>query len=244
MRYSLRTFGGLTLLDNETGEAVTEKRRKALAILAILAVAGDLAVSRDKLAAYLWNDGGPDRVRGVLKQTIYIFKRELADADLLLGQSDLRLNHALIDSDVALLEQAAREHDSAQVVDLYRGPFLDGFHLPEAPLFEHWVDTQRDRLARVFAAHIERLALAAMARGNPQAAIDWWARLVEFDPYDTRAVSGLLHACLTAGDRPRAIRLAERHMGLLRKELEITPDPEIRRLVELAKARPVAGTGN
>ena len=53
-----------------------------------------------------------------------------------------------------------------------------------------------------------------------------------------------IHACLAAGDRPRAILLAERHMGLLRKQLEITPDPEIRRLVELARARPVAGTGN
>jgi DNA-binding SARP family transcriptional activator len=54
-----------------------------------------------------------------------------------------------------------------------------------------------------------------------------------------RAVSGLLHACLADGNRPKAIRYAERHMSLLRKELEITPDPEIRRLVEQARARPV-----
>lgn len=244
MRYSLRTFGGLALIDNETGEPVAENRRKALAILAILAVAGDLAVSRDKVAAYLWVDGGPDRVRGVLKQTLYILKKDLADAEPVTGGPDLRLNRALIRDDLALFEQAASESDSMQVVDLYRGPFLDGFHLPEAPLFEHWVDTQRDRLARIFATHVERVALAAMGRGDSQAAVDWWARVVEFDPYDTRAVSGLLHACLAAGDRPRAILLAERHMGLLRKQLEITPDPEIRRLVELARARPVAGTGN
>ena len=244
MRYTLRTVGGLALIDNETGEPVAENRRKALAILAILAVAGDLGVSRDKVAAYLWGDGTPDRVRGVLKQTLYIIKKDLADAEPVIGGPDLRLNRALIRDDLALFEQAASESDSMQVVDLYRGPFLDGFHLPDAPRFAHWVDTQRDRLARTFASHIERVALAAMGRGDSQAAVDWWARVVEFDPYDTRAVSGLLHACLAAGDRPRAILLAERHMGLLRKQLEITPDPEIRRLVELARARPVAGTGN
>ena len=57
-----------------------------------------------------------------------------------------------------------------------------------------------------------------------------------------RAVSGLLHSCLQAGDRPRAIKYAERHMAMLRKELEITPDPEIRRLLEQARARPTPPT--
>jgi DNA-binding SARP family transcriptional activator len=123
-------------------------------------------------------------------------------------------------------------------VERYAGPFLDGFQLGDAPEFERWADNLRDPLSPRFASQIEVLALAEMGRNQPRAAADWWLRLTELDPFDVRAVSGLLHACLAAGDRPQAIRYAERHMSMLRKELEITPDPEIRRLVEQARARP------
>lgn len=135
-------------------------------------------------------------------------------------------------------ERAIATGKPSEAVALYHGPFLDGFHLGDAPGFERWVDNQRDKLARRFAAQVELLALGAMGRNDPRAAADWWLRLTEHDPLDVRAISGLLHACLSAGDRPNAIRYAERHMALLRKELEITPDPEIRRLVEQARARP------
>lgn len=241
VRYSLRTFGGLALIDTATGQAVAEKHRKALALLAVLAASGDLPITRDKAAAYFWTDGEPERVRSVLKQTIYTLRRDLGETDAIVGQLDIHLNGELVSTDLAAFEAAVQAADAATAALLYRGPFLDGFHLPDAPGFERWVDGQRDRLAREFAGLMAQTALAAMARHDPRGAMDWWSRLLEVDPYDSRAVSGLLHACLAAGERARAIRLAERHMGLLRKELEITPDPEIRRLVDLARARPAPG---
>jgi DNA-binding SARP family transcriptional activator len=87
-------------------------------------------------------------------------------------------------------------------------------------------------------ALLERLALLASGRHEPRVAAEWWIRLTEHDPYDTRAVTGLLHALLEAGDRPKALVYAERHMALLRKELDLTPDPELRKLVEQVRARP------
>ncbi len=238
MPFKLRTFGSLTLLGGPAEEALAVSRRKPLALLALLAGASELGVSRDKIAAFLWPEGEPERARGVLKQTLYSLRQELGEPDLILGSAELRLNPALIDVDLWRFELAVTENRPAEAAALYHGPFLDGFHLNDAPDFERWVDNQRDRLGRRFAAQIEILALEAMGRNDPRAAAEWWLRLTELDPYDARAVSGLLHACLGAGDRPRAIRYAERHMALLRKELEITPDPEIRRLVEHAKSRP------
>lgn len=238
MPFQLRTLGGLALVGGPSGEMLAESRRKPLALLSILAVVGDRGLTRDKLAAYLWQDGEPERVRGVLKQTLYSIKRDLDGAELFLGTADLRLNPEIIESDVQAFERAVAAGHSAEAVALYHGPFLDGFHLADAPAFEHWADNQRDRFAREFARQIERLALIAIGQNDPRAAAEWWLKLTELDPFDVRAVSGLLHACLQAGDRPRAIRYAERHMSMLRKELEITPDPEIRRLVEQARARP------
>jgi serine/threonine-protein kinase len=236
--YQLRTFGTLALIGEAEHAVLAEGKRKPLALLALLAASADLGMSRDKLAAYLWPDGDADRVRGALKQTLYTLRQELNEPELITGSADLHLNPAVIDVDLWNFDRAIAANSPAEAVSLYRGPFLDGFHLSDAPGFEHWVDTQRDKLARRFGTQIELLALSAMGRNDPRAAADWWLKLTEQDPLDVRAISGLLHACLAAGDRPSAIRYAERHMALLRKELEITPDPEIRRLVERARARP------
>lgn len=241
MRYLLRTFGGLSLSGDPAAGPFSDARRKPLGMLALLAGAGERGLTREKVAAYLWPEGDMDRVRGVLKQTIYTVRQELGEPELIQGSTELRLNCDLLDTDLWQFERAHAAGDLEAAAALYQGVFLDGFHLSDAPGFERWVDEQRDRLARRFAALIEQLALAAMGRNDPRAALEWWLRLTEHDPLDVRAVSGLLHACLQAGDRPRAIRYAERHMALLRKELEITPDPEIRRLVEQARARPAGG---
>jgi serine/threonine-protein kinase len=239
VRYQLRTLGGLALLGGPAGESFAENRRKPLAVLALLAGVGEMGVTRDKMAAYLWPEGESEKARGALKQTIYMLRQELGESELILGTGELRLNPAVIDVDVWAFERAIGAGNPEQAVALYRGPFLDGFHINDAPEFEYWVDNQRDRFTRRFAAQIELLALGALGRDDPRSAVEWWLLLTEQDPLDVRAVSGLLHACLQAGDRPRAIRYAERHMNLIRKELEITPDPEIRRLIEQARARPV-----
>jgi serine/threonine-protein kinase len=201
-------------------------------------------MTREKLVAYLWSESDTEKARGGLKQTLCVVRQELGEKELFLGTAELRLNPAAISVDLWEFERATQSGDPAAATTAYGGPFLDGFHLTEAPEFERWVDEQRERVARRFAAQVEQLALGAMGQNDPRGAAEWWIRLTEHDPFDFRAVSGLLHALLQAGDRPRAIRYAERHMALLRKELDLTPDPEIRRLVEQARARPVPPPGD
>lgn len=244
MGYRLRTLGGLRLADDRGEDVLSGSRRKPLALFALLAGAGSLGMTREKVATFLWPEGEPGKVRGALKQTLYSLRQELPEVELISGGADLRLNPALLEVDLWGFEQAIASDQPGEAVEMYGGPFLDGFHVSDAPGFERWVDDQRDRLARRFASQIELLALGAMARNDPRTAVAWWLRLTEQDPLDVMAVSGLLHACLAAGDRPAAIRYAERHMTLLRKDLDITPDPEIRRLVEQAKAHssPPGGT--
>lgn len=237
LRFTLRTLGGLSLTGSGIGER-TEGRRKPLALLALLATAGSRGITRDKVAGYLWPEGETEKVRGALKQTLYIIRQEIGDPGLVQGEVDLRLNPEVIQVDLWDFERLVNGVELADAAALYQGPFLDGFHLTDGGGFDQWVDGQRERLARRFAQVIETLAQEAVVKNQPRAAADWWLKLTEQDPFDVRAVSGLLHACLLAGERPRAIRYAERHMSLLRKELEITPDPEIRKLLQQARARP------
>src|SRR6266404_7134855 len=95
----LRTFGGLSLSrgeENLTG-AVTQRRR--LAILALLAVAGESGMSRDKLQAYLWPEADAERARHVLNQLLYAQRRQVGNEALFVGRKTLRLNRDLIATD-------------------------------------------------------------------------------------------------------------------------------------------------
>lgn len=231
MPLRLLTFGRLALAQ-EGSANIGEGRRKPLAVLALLASAGEQGMSRDRLLAYLWPESDQNRARGVLKQTLYSLRRDLNAEDLLLGTNDLRLNPAVIGSDLQEFSLALTRGEPARAVALYHGPFLDGIFLPNAAEFEHWLDEQRDRLSRQYGTALEALALQASAAGTHRTAVEWWQRLVDADPFDGRAVRGLLHALLASGDRTRALKQAQRHERMLREELNLSPDAEVRALVE------------
>jgi DNA-binding SARP family transcriptional activator len=220
----LQTFGGVTLsrgTENLTG-AVTQRRR--LAILVLLAATGDAGLSRDKLVAYLWPESDGERARHVLNQLMYAQRRQVGGEGLFLGRKTLRLNPELIQSDVADFDQSIATGALEPAVSLYRGPFLDGFFLKDAPEFERWAEEQRARFARRVTGALRQLAERDGATDARRAA-EWWRRAVEIDPYDSLAALALVRALAAAGDRAGALVAAHRHEDLLKRELGVSPDP-------------------
>src|SRR2546423_1108599 len=156
---TLRTFGGLSL-ESDTGAvrgAALQKRR--LAILVLLAVARERGLSRDKLLAYLWPENETERARHTLSQLLYVLRRDL-DCDVVAPESGdtLRLNRAVISSDVLEFEDALDNAELERAVGLYAGAFLDGWFVADAPEFERWVESQRSRLAQRAVAALRQLA--------------------------------------------------------------------------------------
>jgi DNA-binding SARP family transcriptional activator len=227
----LRTFGGLSLSrgeENLTG-AVTQRRR--LAILALLAVAHDGGMSRDKLQAFLWPEADAGRARHVLNQLLYAQRRQAGTADLFLGQKTLRLNPAVIVSDIPPFEAALAKGDLEDAVVRYAGPFLDGFYLRDAAEFERWVEDQRARFRRGYQESLAALGQRAAARGQHAAAAGWWRRALEDDPYNALAALALVEALAAAGDRTGAIREGQRHDQRIRAELGVGSDPRLAALL-------------
>jgi uncharacterized protein (TIGR02246 family) len=58
--FRLVTFGGLALERSDGGPASVGTQRKALALLAVLAVAGPTGMTRDRLAALLWTESNAE----------------------------------------------------------------------------------------------------------------------------------------------------------------------------------------
>lgn len=231
----LLTLGGLTIQSGGATMTGASTRRHRLALFALLAMARDRGLSRDKLQAFLWPESDAERARHGLNQLLYFQRRHLDGGGLLLGRKTLRLNPAVITADVWEFEDALVARDCERAVRLYTGPFLDGFFLRDAPEFSRWVEDQRLRLQRRCADAIVALARGAAALDDHFQALVWWRRAVELDPFDTETVRHLVEASLVAGDRTAALREARHHAELLRTELGLDPDPGLVRLIERAR---------
>jgi DNA-binding SARP family transcriptional activator/TolB-like protein len=237
----LKTFGGPSVEFDGTPGAGAAQQRKTLGLLALLAAAGQRGLSRDKLIAALWPETDAEHGRGLLRQACYALRRDLSAPELFLGSIQLRLNPAVISSDVESFARALEENDPGRAVSFYAAPFLDGFYLNEGGEFEDWAETERARLAGQYRTALEVLSSEATKRGEHRVAANRWRRLLELDPLSSHAALGLMAALESAGERAEALRCGEAYGELLRSELGAHQSPELSEWIE--QHRHVAGNG-
>jgi serine/threonine-protein kinase len=215
-------------------------QRKSLALLAVLTAAGQRGLSRDKIFALLWPEIPTDKATHRLAQIMYSLRRDSGADDLFLGSTDLRLNPAVLTTDLAEYSAALEAGDFPRAVAAYTGPFLDGFYLSDAPDFERWVEEERTRLAERHSAALESLARDAAARGDVVAAAGRWRQLAQAEPLNARVAVCYMEALCAAGDRPSALRFVQAYETLLRQEFDLEPDPAVTAAAERLKSRPAA----
>jgi len=202
----IKTLGGLVVYDGARALTGAAQQPRRQAILALLARAGAKGVSRDQLLAILWPDADEERARRGLNQALYALRQDLGSEDAITGNRDLRLDPALVDSDVRLFVEGRAAGRFEAAAELWGGPFLHGFNLPGVPEFERWVDTERAALAHDYADLLETLATRATERKDPAGAVPWWRRLAALDPLNARTAEGLMRAQAAAGDEAGALR--------------------------------------
>jgi TolB-like protein len=200
---------------------------QALALLAVLAWAGERGVAREKLLALLWPETTTGRASHRLSQLAHWARRGLQCPNLIVGSGDLRLNPDRISCDLWDFDAARRSGTLELAAELYGGPFLDGFFLADSVEFERWVDARRSALAREYQETLEALAVQAELRGDSRAATGWWRRLAEHEPLSSRVTMHLMTALAAAGERTRALEQAQTYQAQVRKELESDPNPAV-----------------
>jgi eukaryotic-like serine/threonine-protein kinase len=225
----LGTFGGLALTD-AAGNAVIPQRRR-LALLALLAVAGERGLTRDKVLAYLWSESSSENARHALEQLLYSMRRQVPE-ELFQGIDPLRLNTQVVHADVVEFGRAIAAGDPARAAAAYRGPFLDGFYLADAPEFERWAEQERARLSGEHAQALRKLAAEAHALGRHTAEIDLWRQLASVDPLAERTAIGLVRALAEAGDWAGALRQAREYEARVREEVPGAPATGLVALVQ------------
>jgi DNA-binding SARP family transcriptional activator len=149
--FRLVTLGRIALETPTGDDADLGRRRRKLALLAVLALSPS-PLSRDVLAEMFWGDEDPDRARHSLSDALSHLRRVLG-RDAIAGRSEVVQLDArgVLAVDALELAQAFDAGDYARVRELYGGPFLENFTVDRSENFERWVTPMRERYATMFA---------------------------------------------------------------------------------------------
>ncbi len=235
--FRLRTLGAALLEGPEGTPASGAGQRRRIALLVLLATSRQ-GISRDRLVGLLWPESPEDRARHALAQLLYTLRRDLG-GEVASGTATLLLDRTRVGSDVDEMEAALEEGDLERAVELYRGPFLDGFYLSGCPDFERWVEEERARIGHRIEDAFDRLARGAHEAADPAAEARWLTRRSLLTPLDARVASSLIRALAASGNLTGALQYARQHEARVREELGCGPDPAVVALVqELESAAP------
>ena len=243
--------------------AVTFPTRKALALLAYLAVEGGLH-SREKLAALFWPESDREHGRAMLRYTLAGLRRALCDAagspHLVVERDALGLDLSSgVEIDLHSLQAAhlpartgAPEAASSsaaptavaelqQAAELWRGELLEGLALPDAPEFDGWLSLQRESWRQKLEGVLDRLSQLRADRGELAEAVDAARRWVALSPLSEEGHRRVMRLYLAAGDRTSALGAYEACRTILDAELQVAPAPETESLAERIRIAEPAG---
>jgi predicted ATPase/DNA-binding SARP family transcriptional activator len=218
------------------GEAVKFPSRKALALLAYLAVEGG-SHTREKLTALLWPESEPNVARAALRNTLAQLRSTLVDSHMLIERetiafdfdSDLDLDTSNLQPPISNLQMAAAS---------YRGDFLDGFTLADAPDFDDWATLQREHFHRRITTVFDQLAHRQREQGALREALETASQWIAHDPVNESAHRLLMQLQFESGDRDSALRAYDNCRAILAKALKTQPAPETESLAEQIRTGP------
>lgn len=250
-RLVVRLFGSPQL--ERDGSPIAVDTRKALALLAYLALSGQRH-GREALAVLLWPDYADGRA--ALRRTLSSLARALDGAGLAAERDSIALAPgAVLWVDVthfrALLADADRHGHAAveacptcvarleEAAGLYHDDFLAGFSLRDSAEFDDWRFFQAEGLRRELATVLDRLVTAHVHAGAYEPAITHARRRLALDPLHEPAHRVLMQLYEWAGQRAAALRQYQRCTRLLQDELGVAPQPETIELYQALRT----GTG-
>ena len=222
MNVEIDLLGGFAVrVDGRPIPAADWRRRKAAALVKLLALAHRHTLHREQVIDALWPDTAIDDAGPRLHKAAHFARRALGDSSALVlsGETVWLFPDAHLAVDVEEFERSAKQAlaaldrdpvgwaAAAAAVDQWAGELL-----PDDP-YEAWLEAPRDRLQQL---HSELLRRSGR-----------WSELALADPADEEANLARARQLANSGNRGAALRQLERLERALRRELGVRPGPAV-----------------
>ncbi|MEZ4709699.1 MAG: AAA family ATPase [Caldilineaceae bacterium] len=185
--------------------------------------------SRSALAGLFWAELTEEAARANLRLVLSRLRAALGDALLITRQSvafNLTFPHRF---DVAEFDELASDAERlsnaelARAVELYAGPLLNDFQIRDAPDFELWIISERERWQRQSVALLFILGERCRQSGQLAEAIATARRILELEPWLEEAHQLLMRLLSVSGQRSAALAHYDICRQVLAKELAVEP---------------------
>lgn len=227
----VRMLGGFQVIVEEYVVPSAEwRRRRAKNLVALLALTPGHTLHRDQILDAFWPDATPQSAANSLYQTLHIARRILCPQDRRCGYLELRAEMLRLSTgeppwiDTEAFEKAAKQAQQSTApaqylaaLNLYTGELL-----PQ-DLYEEWAERPRDRLQRTYLALLMDLARLHETREEHAPAIEALRRVVEANPLEEKAHTGLMRLYARAGQREAALAQYSALARVLREKLGTEP---------------------
>jgi DNA-binding SARP family transcriptional activator/Tfp pilus assembly protein PilF len=216
--------------------------QKVVALVAYLAVTAR-PHSREALATLLWSEVDDQRAQNSLRNALYVTRRLLAPTALVAtADRQVALDLEQVWLDLNQFQTTVDDGESTiaalnDALDLWRGPFLDGLLLKDAPDFNAWVTRTREQLERHHRQGYLALSQMLEEAGQWDEAVDAARRALTIDGLHEAGHRQVMRLYLRMGNRVGALQQYEACQAMLLEELGVAPDARTHALRERALRR-------
>jgi len=194
-------------------------------------------LERDAIGVVFWPDSSAKKVTDSFHTTLYRMRRALGGDVVVMEEGRYRLGDVDYWFDVEEFEALVRRarllppHDWQaenlwqRAIKLYRGDFL-----PEVGRM--WCMPKRETLREMYIEALVGAARCHETRREFEGAIGWYRRALEVDELREDVHRRIMHCYTKAGRRSEALAQYHRCREILRRELDVEPSVEARRLYE------------
>ncbi len=226
------------------GGIIADLKNKPLALLAYLVVESNRPHRRETLGNLLWPNAEPGSVSNNLRQTLWLLRQaidcpsNLAAANrseppfLIINRETVQFNpsgnywldvNAFLTPDAGNIKNETRIEHLINMVNLYRGSFLEGFSIKDNYLFEEWENIKREQINQGVLAVLRKLTTLLEARQDYALAQVYAKRQIEIDPYSEEAYRFLIRNLALDGQRNSALAQYEHWRALVENDLGMQP---------------------
>ncbi len=216
------------------------RSQKEVALLIYLAQTGQ-AHQRDFLADLLWESSSTKQSLTNLR-TILTRLREKVSDELSASQKSVGLAAESYQVDSAVLLQtlansgpvdsAAKATALQNALTTYRGEFLAGFSLPDAPQFNDWLVATREHIRRQVVAAYDKLGKYALSASDTEQGIAIARQWLQMDELDETAHALLIQLLINAGHVREAVDHYHYSVERLQTELGLGSTAKMTALVQ------------
>jgi serine/threonine-protein kinase len=244
----LRVLGGIDVRrDDGTAIDAVLRQPKRVALLAYLAASpGGVLRRRDAIVSMFWPEADDRHARDSLSAALSFLRRHVGAAAITTrGEEEIGCDPRHVVADVTEFLVLAEQQRDEEVLSLYRGDLLPGFHVQDAPGFEEWLERERSRLRALAAGSAVRLTDRAAGGRMAEATAAYARRAAELAPDDEKLLRRRISLEAAAGNRAVALRAYEEFAARLSGEFDAAPSPETVALVDAIREHrsPVRAAG-